>query len=394
MTVNGEDALQGFLSALLEDDAVDLYDRAPCGYLSTTPGGYIVKANATFLRLLGYDRGEIVGERRFAQLLSPGGQIYFETHFDPMLRMHGQVRELALDLVRKDGTRLPALVNAALERDSSGEAAIIRIAVFDATHRREYERELLLAKERAEASEAHARSLARTLQQTLIPPTPPSVPGLDVAARYRPAGDGDEVGGDFYDVFQVESHDWVVALGDVCGKGAEAAAVTALARHTLRAAVVQEASPASALVALNDALLRSDTDRFCTVALLRIRRTNGTWTGRFGSAGHPAPLLRTGTEVTPLGLTGSALGLFDHVDVADVPVSLAPGDGLLLFTDGVPEGRREREFYGEARVADIMRQDWADADALVQRVLDDVLRFQSGNARDDIALVAVAVPAV
>jgi phosphoserine phosphatase RsbU/P len=393
MTVNDDEALDGFLSALLEDDALDLYDRAPCGYLSTTPGGYIVKANQTFLRLVGYDREDIVGERRFAQLLSPGGQIYFETHFDPILRMHGQVRELALDLVREDGSRLPALVNAVLERDARGEAAIVRIAVFDATDRREYERELLHAKERAEASEARARSLARTLQQTLIPPTPPSVPGLDVAARYRPAGDGAEVGGDFYDVFQVGDDDWVVAIGDVCGKGAEAAVVTALVRFTLRAAVVRERSPAVVLSALNDALLDSNTDRFCTVALMRLRRADGTWKGTLGCAGHPPPLLR-GADGSVAGIAagGSVLGVFDTVEVSDVEVELMARDALLFYTDGVPDGRRSGEFFGDERVADILRDHRGGTDALVQDLLEHVLAFQSGNARDDIAILAVAVP--
>ncbi len=102
--------------------------------------------------------------------------------------------------------------------------------MFDATERRSYERELLAAKRRAEESEVHASLLSRTLQQTLIPPEIPHIPGLDVAAVYRPAGDGEEIGGDFYDVFQIGVDDWMVAIGDVQGKGANAAVVTALAR--------------------------------------------------------------------------------------------------------------------------------------------------------------------
>jgi sigma-B regulation protein RsbU (phosphoserine phosphatase) len=101
---------------------------------------------------------------------------------------------------------------------ADGSPRMIRTAIFDATERRGYERELLRAKQRAEASEAQAKALARTLQQTLIPQAPPEIPGLDVAAVYRPAGSGDEVGGDFYDIFEVGAEDWVIVVGDVCGR--------------------------------------------------------------------------------------------------------------------------------------------------------------------------------
>ncbi len=233
-------ATEAFYAALLDDDPEQLYERAPCGYLTTTPDGTVVKVNATFAALIGYDREDLVGRRSFAELLTAGGRIYHETHFAPLLRMHGTVAEVAFDLVRSDGDRLPVLVNAVLEAEADGSPKLVRIAVFDATHRRAYERELLLAKQRAERSEARAQALARTLQSTLIPPSPPNLPGLDVSAAYRPAGDGEEVGGDFYDVFQIKSGDWVVALGDVCGKGVEAAVVTALVRYSLRALTVQE----------------------------------------------------------------------------------------------------------------------------------------------------------
>jgi sigma-B regulation protein RsbU (phosphoserine phosphatase) len=229
-------AIDAFHAALLDDDPAALYERAPCGYLSTLPDGTIVKVNQTLLTLTGYERADLVGRRRFAELLTAGGRIYHETHYAPMLQMQGVVREVALDLVRADGQRLSVLVNSVLERGPHGAPVIVRTAVFDATHRRAYERELLWAKERAEASEARAVVLARTLQQTLIPPSRPQIPGLDVAAAFRPAGDGAQVGGDFYDVFAVGSGDWFVTVGDVCGKGVDAAIVTALARHTIRAA--------------------------------------------------------------------------------------------------------------------------------------------------------------
>ena len=292
----GGQALDGFYDALLDDDPNALYDKAPCGYLSTLADGTLVKVNDTFLALTGYPRRDLVGRRTFAELLTPGGRIYHETHFAPMLQMQGSARAIALEIVRSDGTRLPVLVNAVLERDEEGRPRIVRAAIFDATDRREYERELLSAKERAEASEQRATALARTLQRTLIPPTAPSIPGLGVAAAYRSAGDGDEVGGDFYDIFQLAPHDWVIAIGDVSGKGVEAAVVTSLARHTIRAAAVNQSQPSEILTTLNTVMLNEGIDRFCTVALVRLRSTDSVWTAHVSNAGHPPPVLVAARE--------------------------------------------------------------------------------------------------
>jgi sigma-B regulation protein RsbU (phosphoserine phosphatase) len=388
-----EAALEAFAAALLDDDPHELYDRAPCGYLSTTPEGLIVKVNQTFLTLTGYRREDLVGQRTFVQLLTVGGRIYHETHYAPMLQMHAMVQAIAFDLVRADGTRLPVLVNAVLDRKVTGEPRMIRTAVFDATDRREYERELLLAKRRAEASEARARQLAHTLQQTLIPPAPPLVPGLDVAAAYRPAGVGDEVGGDFYDVFEIGPDDWVMLIGDVCGKGVDAAIVTALARYTLRGATVRSPEPQQALSALNRELLRQRDGRFCTVGLLRMRRVGGAWTATIGCGGHPLPILLRGTAApATVGEPGTIIGVLDEPEFVDVPLTLRPGETLLLYTDGVTEGRRGRAFYGEERLLAIAAGSNESAKDLVDAVLEDVLRFQQDEPRDDIALVAVRVP--
>jgi sigma-B regulation protein RsbU (phosphoserine phosphatase) len=387
-------ALDGFIDALLDDDPAQLYDQAPCGYLSTTPDGTIIKVNRTFLTLAGYDREEVVGRMRFAELLSRGGQIYHETHYAPLLRMSGAAREIALDIVRRDGSRLPVLVNSVLERDPEGVPLVVRTAVFDATQRRGYERELLRAKERAEASEAHATMLARTLQQTLIPPMPPAIPHLDLGSRYRPAGDGSEVGGDFYDVFQVGDGDWVVSLGDVCGKGVDAAVVTALVRYTVRAATVQHESPAGALRMVNEVLRQHETERFCTVALVRLTRIDGRWIALIGSAGHGLPLLRRpdGTLLV-VGAAGTLLGVVEDPELHDYPLVLDPADMLLLFTDGVPEARSGGRFYGDDRIAAVVAREHPDVDSLAAALLEDVLAFQHGRARDDIAIVVVGVPA-
>jgi sigma-B regulation protein RsbU (phosphoserine phosphatase) len=227
----------------------------------------------------------------------------------------------------------------------------------------------------------------------LIPPVPPAIPHLDVAAGYRPAGAGDEVGGDFYDVFQVGDDDWVVVLGDVCGKGVDAAVVTAVARYTLRAAAVGTSGPAQALETLNEVLLRHETERFATVAMLRLRRIDGSWGATFASAGHPLPLLlRDGAAPEPFGVAGSLAGVFRDADFHDADLVLSPGDALVIYTDGVTEGRRGDEFFGERRLVETVATHAGSAGALAASLVDAVVAFQDGDTRDDVAVVAVRVP--
>ena len=392
--MNRDAAAELFISALADDDAEALYERAPCGYLSTSPDGVIVKVNQTFLTLTGYARHDLLG-RHLTDLFTAGGRIYHETHYAPMLRMQGVAREIALDIVRSDGTRIPVLLNAVVEQDADGAPRVIRTAIFDATDRREYERELLRAKQRAEESEARARALARTLQQTLIPPTPPEVPGLDVATVYRPAGDGDLVGGDFYDVFQTGHGDWVVVLGDVSGKGVDAAVVTALARYTLRAAAVRSTRPADALEMANEVMLDHETDRYCTVLMLRLRPdAAGAWTATIAAGGHPLPyLVRAGADPVPAGKPGTLVGLLPDATFHDEELALRPGDALVLYTDGITEARRNGDLYGAERLATTLAG-LADqpAGAVADGVVDAALAFQGSLPRDDIAVIVLRVP--
>jgi PAS domain S-box-containing protein len=144
-----------------EETAEELYEEAPCGYLTTRPDGTIVRVNGTFLRWTGHTREELVGRRRFQELLTAGGRIYHETHYAPLLRMQGKVREIALDIVRADGRRLPALVNATLKLDAAGEPQLVRTTVFDATDRQRYERELLAARDRERGARERADALQR-----------------------------------------------------------------------------------------------------------------------------------------------------------------------------------------------------------------------------------------
>lgn len=381
-------------SALLNNDAAAIYDTAPCGLLSTDPSGTITDVNQTFLTWTGHARKDLVGRRTFAELLTPGGRIYHETHFAPMLQMQGAVREIAVDIVAVGGRRLPTLVNAVLDRDADGRPIGVRTVIFDATERREYERELVRARHRAEESEARANLLARTLQQTLIPPAPPVIPGLEVAARFRPAGDGTEVGGDFYDVFQIADGTWVVVVGDVCGKGAEAAVVTALARYTIRAAAIRLHSPVEILEMLNEVLQRSDTNRFCTVALLRFTQDAAEWRCTATSAGHPLPIIHhRGHAPTALGNNGTLLGVFAEVALREDEVLLGAGDSIVVYTDGVTEARSGGKFFGEASLHASIEARQGSAESLADGILADVMAYQGDDSHDDIAIVAVRTPA-
>jgi PAS domain S-box-containing protein len=186
----------------LEDSADDLYENAPCGYLSTRPDGLIVRVNATFLAWTGHRREDLVGTTRFQELLAPGGRIYHETHYAPLLQMQGAVREIALELVRADGTRLPVLINATLRRSGDGTPRLVRTTVFDARDRKRYERELLAARDRertarerverlqritaALAAPLDVREVARATVAELIAST-----GADRAALYLAPEEGD-----------------------------------------------------------------------------------------------------------------------------------------------------------------------------------------------------------
>ena len=376
----------------LED--VAFFDEAPCGFVSAAADGTIRRVNQTFATMSGFAPAELVGRRRFSSLLSTGGRIYVETHLAPLLLASGHVRGVALELVTADGERVPVLVNATLVRAAEGTVDGIRIAVFDAAERRAYERELLAARERAEEAAARARVLVRTLQQTLIPPVVPTVAGLAVAAAYRPAGDGDEVGGDFYDLFQVGDDDWMVAVGDVTGKGIAAATVTALARYTIRAAAVTTPDPVAILATLNDVLRQDDqSSRWCTVALARLTCRHGRWSIEIAHGGHPLTLVVDAAgDVAELGVPGTLLGAFAEARVTAVRRDFDPGDAVVLYTDGVTEARSGGELYGEDRLHDAVRQRHGSANGLTYGLLDDVVAFQSGVTADDIVIVTVHVP--
>jgi phosphoserine phosphatase RsbU/P len=386
------------LASLLEDSTEDLYENAPCGYLSTFPDGQIARVNATLLSWLGFTRGELVGRRYFSDLLTVGGRLYHETHFAPLLAMQGEIGGVALELQAADGSRLPVLVNSAVKTSASGAPLLIRTTIVDARDRRAYERELLRARREADRERERLQLLVTTLQRTLLPPELPDVPGLQTAAYYH-AASRDEVGGDFYDLFALARDRWGLFLGDVCGKGAAAAAVTSQIRYTLRAAAVYDPDPATVLGTLNSALRRDyerNDGRFCTAAFgVLTPRTDG-FDLRLASGGHPAPLLLRADGTADYQEVGGGpfLGVIDDVTFTSTTIGLGAGDTLLLYTDGLTEARTGK---GRDRYGDLALRAFAAglAPATAAGAIDAItvlLEGLGGGLDDDVAVLALSVP--
>ncbi|MFD4033271.1 PP2C family protein-serine/threonine phosphatase [Streptomyces sp. NPDC058637] len=394
---------QAQFSALLEDSAEDLYEHAPCGYVSTLLDGRIAKINTTLLGWLGYQREDLVGRKRFSDLLSVGGRLYHETHFAPMLRMQGEISGVALELKAADGTRLPVLITSTVKTGSDGQPLLVRTTIFDARDRRAYETELLRARQEADRERDRLQTLATTLQKTLLPPALANVPGLDVSAHYHIAS-VDEVGGDFYDLFPLAAGTWGLFLGDVCGKGAAAAAVTSLARYTLRAAAVYNPDPAAVLGNLNTVLNHeyNGTDpRFCTVifGLLTPDPDRGGFQITLASGGHPPALLMRADGTADFLHTpgGQLIGVLPDAHITTTTLRLDPGDTLLLHTDGLTEAHVNAITGGGDRYGDDAFLDFGralaptTATATVDAVRDLLDTFGTG-VDDDTAVLAINVP--
>lgn len=362
------------------------YEDAPVGLVTIDRRGSILRANRTFLTWTNLaDHHDLPN---FHSMLRTGDRIFWETHVSPLLDMHGEVREIAAELAIA-GSPLPVLINARVSRVGDPDATI-DLALFSAAQRRMYEKELLEASQRAEASESLARSLAKTLQRSLMPPNLPTIEGFQLGAAYRPAGAGDEVGGDFYDVFQTSASSWMVALGDVRGKGASAASLTGLVRYAIRGAAMQVKMPSEILRTVNAALLLDGSGETCTVALMAIQ-VGIDPVVTIALAGHPRPR-RVGIAggVTPAGIPGTLLGAFEDVALSDESLELKVGETLVLFTDGVPEARSGDDFYGEERL-DALLEGMNDASPaeIASAISSSVVAYQQGRARDDVAMVAV-----
>jgi PAS domain S-box-containing protein len=233
--------------------------------------------------------------------------------------------------------------------------------------------------------------IAAALQNSLLPSRLPHIPGFEVAARFRAAGEGNEVGGDFYDLFETGAGEWAIVIGDVSGKGAEAAAVTAMARYTVRAAAMGERPPSEVLHLLNDAMLRERSpERFCSVGFGRLHLREEGARLRVASAGHPLPLVvHSDGTVALVGEPGTLAGVTEDPSLFDREVGLEPGDKLVFYTDGVTEARVHDGMLGTERLSALIAscaglRAGATAERIEHTVLDG-----PGEPRDDIAVLVL-----
>jgi PAS domain S-box-containing protein len=346
--------------------------------------GRIMDFNPAAEAMFGYRREEAVG-RPLAELIVPPRLRGIHNAGLEQFRQTGEGsildRRIEISAVRSDGSEFPielavAAVNAAGVTLFSGH-------VRDITERLRAQGELRAAGRRY-------ADIARRLQASLLPPQLPDVPGIDIGCAYQAGADGLDVGGDFYDAFEVGEERWGIVLGDVMGKGADAAAITALARHTVRAAAIRNTDPATVLHFLNESLHHHEPERFCTVVFAFLELRSGQELS-LACGGHPLPLLRTGTGVVPVGDPGRLLGPFPDWDGTTTHVTLQPGDLVLFYSDGLTEARRDDEEFGLERLcATLAGTGTMGAGETVKALTDSVKAFATAPA-DDVAALALRV---
>ena len=349
--------------------------------------GRITDFNRAAETAFGYARHEVIGEL-LADVMIPytmrerhrlGLAHLLETGVGPVLG-----RRLEVNAVRRDGTEFP--VELAVTQVADAEPLLFTGYVRDITARKQSMVDLSASRERL----AH---IARTLQNSLLPPVLPDIRGVELAAAFRALGDGYEVGGDFYDAFELSDGNWALTLGDVCGKGSEAAVITALARYTLRAAAMRSRDPEVVLQTLNEAIHRQHPNEYCTAVYATLDPRSGVL--EVTLAGHPHPLLLSAAgDVTAVGTSSPLLGPYAEWHGATDAVVLNPGDTLFLYSDGVTDARAGKDFYGDERLVTTLRAATGlRASAAVDLLQTSVLDF-AGVLNDDLAILAIQRPAL
>lgn len=359
------------------ESAEELFEGAPCGYLTTRLDGTITRVNRTFERLTGLRREDLVGARRLPELLTPGGGMFYETHVGPLLRVQGSIRELAVDVVCADGTRLAALMNATVGGDA------IRATLFPATDRRRYEAELLEARRREHA-------IALDLQRSLLSGELPEEEGLEVGVAYRPAVTGLEVGGDWYDAFALEQGRSVgLVVGDVVGRGLQAAATMGQLRSATRAFASTGLSPGGVLVALDRFARRHQVGALTTLAVAEVDLDRRV--ARYACAGHPPPVLVAPGRPAAFGWEGRSLPLDTFAGPGprgEAEVELAAGSMLVLYTDGLVERSDRTLDQGLERLLAAVE---GVRDRPMGEVVDGLTRELEAPRPDDVCVLAVRV---
>jgi PAS domain S-box-containing protein len=341
-------------------------------------------------QLRAYEPPQLDPERGLGRVFRTGEPVLYTKVTDAMLQQ-GAVDDEHLELLRELGFHSVIIVPVSLGDRTLGAMTLVSAEsgrVLDEFDLRLAEQVAARAAVAIENSRLYSeRSLvAHTLQQSLLPEQLPEIPEYELATIYAPAVESTEVGGDFYDAWEVDGG-WMILIGDVTGKGVKAAALTALVRHTLRAASEFKSSPAELLAHVDRALKRQRTLSICTALCLRLADHQVT----VAIGGHPLPLYLDEGGVNPIGVSGPLLGAFSDVQWDDLALQLAPGSSLITYTDGVTDALgNDGSRYGQDRLSETLGR---CAGRPAQVVVEDLARaldeFQSGDHPDDKAVLVL-----
>lgn len=365
------------------EGTADLFEQAPCGYLTTALDGRITRANQAFAEQMLLSQAELEAGGRIQDLLTVGGRLYYETHLLPLLLISKSMSEVALELRRADDSRLLALVNANVRYDDAGRPVEIRLIIFEANERRRYEQRLLQAQR-----DEHA--IAAELQRSLLAGELPSGPGFELAITYRASERDLAVGGDWYDAFWLDEDRTRMALvvGDVVGRGLHAATTMGQLRSAVRALATAGQSPSEVITSLDGYVRRHAVGAMTTLVYAELDIPGAEV--RYACAGHPPPLMLSPTQPPQLLWDGRSMPLAAFDTPSRRPegsATAAPDSTLLLYSDGLTERHADRSTDGLRALLDDVADLSAETDpsALV-RALGDLQR--SAPFRDDLCLLA------
>jgi PAS domain S-box-containing protein len=369
--------------------AVDLFDdrgrREPVAIAHSDPAKL-----QTAARLRAFEPERLDPDQGLGRVQRTGEpQLY--TDIPDELLVAAAVDDEHLRLLREVGMRAVVIVPMAIRGRTIGALTMVSAESgrsFDASDLEFAEQIAARAALAVESARLYSErsAIARTLQSSLLPEAIPEIPGWEVAALYRPAGQESDVGGDFYDLWEVDG-DWLTMIGDVTGKGVGAATVTSLVRHTAWAASEFDARPAQVLARIDAALRRRPSISLCTALCLRISSEGAT----LAVGGHPLPLRLRDGDVEEVGSHGTLLGALERTQWPEVPIAMCPDDTLVAYTDGVTDAvGAEGQRWGADRLKRTLAgMGGAPPSAVRQRLVDALEEFQVGAQADDTALVVM-----
>jgi PAS domain S-box-containing protein len=289
-------------------------------------------------------------------------------------------------IIRADGQARLIQALGEVRRDDNGRPAAILGIGLDVTDQRHAAEEVAMTRERL----AREHATVETLQRSLLPRRLPTIPGIELGACYRPARADGRVGGDFYDVFRMGGPTWNLLIGDVAGKGPEAAALSALARYTVRADARREREPVRLLELVNETLFR-EGEHFCTAACATLELRGEAPILTVTSGGHPPPLLVRRGSAQALTGPGLLLGYFERVSLEQRRETLERGDTVIFYTDGVTDAQAPERLLEYGDIAELAAS-WSDLPAPeVASRLEEAAIPTGAAGRDDIAILVARV---